>query len=237
MTLENRVVVITGVTGSLGPTAARRFAERGANLLLVGSSAEKLEALGQALDLPKERWLAVAAALSQPEGARKVMDDALAKFGRVDILLHLVGGHIGGKPVTQVTEDEVNTMLRQHLWTTFHLSQILVPQMTANGWGRLIVITSPTAGMPPANSLPYAVGKAAEETLMLTLAEELKGTGVTANIIRVRMIDTNYERDREKSPDNVSLTTPDEVCGALLYLCSDEAGTINGARIPLYGSP
>ena len=49
MSLENRVVMITGVTGSLGPTAARRFAERGANLVLVGSSAEKLDALGQSL--------------------------------------------------------------------------------------------------------------------------------------------------------------------------------------------
>ena len=237
MTLENRVVMITGVTGSLGPTAARRFAERGANLVLVGSSAEKLEALGQSLGLPKERWLAAAAALSQPEGARKVMDDALAKFGRVDILLHLVGGHIGGKPVPQVTEDEVSTMLRQHLWTTFYLAQVLVPHMTANGWGRLIVITSPSAGTPPANGLPYAVGKTAEEALMLTLAEELKGTGVTANIIRVRMIDTKDERDREKSPKTSSGTTPDEVSGALLYLCSDEAGMVNGARIPLYGSP
>ena len=225
--------MITGVTGSLGPTAARRFAERGANLVLVGSSAEKLEALGQSLGLPKERWLAVAAVLSQPEGARKVMDAALAKFGRVDILLHLVGGHIGGKPVPQVTEDEISTMLRQHLWTTFHLAQLLVPHMSANGWGRLIVITSPSAGAPPANGLPYAVGKTAEETLMLTLAEELKGTGVTANIIRVRMIDTPEENEQRSR----SGTTPDEMSEALLYLCSDEAGMVNGARIPLYGSP
>ena len=237
MTLENRVVMITGVTGSLGPTAARRFADHGSNLVLVGSSAEKLETLGMSLDLPKNRWLAAAGALSQAEGARKVVDAALAKFGRVDILLHLVGGHIGGKPVPLVTEEEVSTMLKQHLWTTFHLAQILVPHMTANGWGRLIVITSPSAGAPPANGLPYAVGKTAEEALMLTLAEELKGTGVTANIIRVRMIDTKHERDREKSPNTVSWTTADEICGALLFLCTDEAGMVNGARIPLYGSP
>jgi len=231
--MKNRVVMITGVTGSLGPTAARRFAERGANLVLVGSSAEKLEALGQSMGLPKERWLAVAEVLNQPEGARKVLDAAMAKFGRVDILLHLVGGHIGGKPVPQVSEDEINTMLRQHLWTTFHLAQVLVPHMSANGWGRLIVITSPSAGAPPANGLPYAVGKAAEETLMLTLAEELKGTGVTANIIRVRLIESREEKEiRSKSG-----TTPDEMSEALLYLCSDEAGMVNGARLPLYGSP
>lgn len=237
MTLENRVVMITGVTGSLGPTAARRFAERGAKLVLVGSSAEKLEALGQTLPLSKDRWLPAAAVLSQPDGARIVLDASLEKFGRVDILLHLVGGHIGGKPVPQVTEEEISTMLQQHLWTTFYLAKALVPQMTANNWGRLIAITSPSAGAPPANGLPYAIGKTAEETLMLTLAEELKGTGVTANIIRVRMIDTNHERDSDRSPNTSSWTTPEEIAEALLYLCSDEAGMVNGARIPLYGSP
>ncbi len=233
MAMKNRVVMITGVTGSLGPTAAKRFAERGANLVLVGSSLEKLEPLGKSLGLPNERWLAVAATLSQPEGARKALDAALAKFGRVDILLHLVGGYIGGKPVPQVTEDEISTMLRQHLWTTFHLMKLLVPHMSANGWGRLIVITSPSAGAPPANVLPYAVGKTAEEALMLTLAEELKGTGVTANIIRVRMIDAKEENVQRSR----SGTTPDEISEALLYLCSDEAGMVNGARLPLYGSP
>ena len=229
--------MITGATGSLGPTAARRFAEHGANLVLAGSSAEKLEALGQSLGLPKERWLSAAAALSQPEGAQNVMDEALAKFGKVDILLHLVGGHIGGKPVPQVTEDEITTMLRQHLWTTFYLAQVLVPHMTANGWGRLIVITSPSAGAPPAKGLPYAVGKTAEEALMLTLAEELKGTNITANIIRVRMIDTQKENTREMMQRESAGTSPEEITEAMLYLCSDEAGMVNGARIPLYGSP
>jgi len=237
MSLENRVVIITGVTGSLGPTAARRFSEQGASLVLVGSNVEKLDALGKSLALPSKRWLPVAAVLSEPEGAKKVLEAALEKFGRVDILLHLVGGHIGGKPVPQVTEDEVNIMLRQHLWTTFHMAQVLVPHMTENKWGRLIVITSPTAGMPPANSLPYAVGKTAEETLILTLAAELKGTGVTANILRASMIGTQTGHDREKPPNLNLWTSPDEVCGTLIYLCSDEAATINGARIPIYGSP
>lgn len=235
MTIENRVVVITGATGSLGPTAARRFAEHGANLVLAGSSAEKLEALGQTLNLPRERWLSAAAGLSRPEGARKVLDAALEKFGRVDILLHLVGGHIAGKPVPQVAEEEVAKMLQQHLWTTFHLTQVFVPHMIENGWGRVIVISSPSAGAPPANGLPYSIGKTAEETLMLTLAEELKGTGVTANILRVRMIGTQNESGLH--PKTNPRTTPDEISEALLFLCSDEAGMVNGARIPLYGSP
>jgi NAD(P)-dependent dehydrogenase (short-subunit alcohol dehydrogenase family) len=237
MTLENRIVMITGVTGSLGPTAAKLFAEQGARLVLVGSSAEKLDALGKSLAFPPERWLSVAVSLAQPGSAQKALDAAVAKFGRLDILLHFVGGHISGKPVAQVADAEVKLMLQQHFWTTFYLARVLAPHMVGNGWGRMIAISSPTAAAPPANSLPYAVGKSAEETLMLTLAEELKGSGVTANILRVRMIDTAHERDRDPSPKTVSWTTPEEVTAMLLHLCSDEAYTINGARIPLYGSP
>jgi NAD(P)-dependent dehydrogenase (short-subunit alcohol dehydrogenase family) len=69
----------------------------------------------------------------------------------------------------------------------------------------------------------------------LTLAQELRGTGVTANVLQVRAIDARYERDRERTPKNLAGTTPEEITAAILFLCSDQAQTINGARIPLYG--
>jgi len=60
---------------------------------------------------------------------------------------------------------------------------------------------------------------------------------VTANILRVRSIDVEHKREHEPSPKNASWTTPEEIAAALLYLCSDEANRVNGARIPLYGAP
>ena len=128
-------------------------------------------------------------------------------------------------------------MIQQHLWTTFYLSQVFGPHLVARGWGRMIVVSSPFAAAPPANGAPYAIGKAAQEALMLTLAEEFKGTGVTANILRVRTIDSRHEREARPSSKTVSWTTPEEIASAVLYLCSDEAGIVNGARIPLYSSP
>jgi NAD(P)-dependent dehydrogenase (short-subunit alcohol dehydrogenase family) len=100
-----------------------------------------------------------------------------------------------------------------------------------------VIISVPAAAAPNANGLPYSVGKAAEETLMLTLAEELRHTGVTANVLRVRTIDVEHQREHEPPPKNASWTTPEEIAAALLYLCSEEAGQVNGARIPLYGAP
>jgi len=109
--------------------------------------------------------------------------------------------------------------------------------MVKNGWGRIIAISSPVVSNPPANKLPYTIGKSGQESLMMTLAEELKCTGVTANVLRVRMIDIQHERDNSPSPENVFWTTPEEIGSAIEYLCSDEGGVVNGALLLLYGSP
>ncbi|HEX9068374.1 MAG TPA: SDR family oxidoreductase, partial [Ktedonobacterales bacterium] len=81
----------------------------------------------------------------------------------------------------------------------------------------------------------YVFAKAAEETMVLTLAHELQGTGVTANVVQVRTIDVRHERETAPTPKNASWTTPEEIAAAMCYLCSDEAGVISGARIPLFG--
>jgi NAD(P)-dependent dehydrogenase (short-subunit alcohol dehydrogenase family) len=237
MKLDNRVAVITGATGGLGQVATHRLAEKGTRLVLVSDSAEKLEDLVSELNLPKERILSIVTDLSQPEASRAVLDATLARFERAEILLHFVGGWVGGVPVAQVPSEDLSAMLRQHVWTTFYMAQAFAPHLVANRWGRLIVVSSPSVSTPPANSAPYTMGKSAQEALVLTLAAEFKGTGVTANILRVRTIDVKHERENQPSSKNAFWTTPEEITAAILYLCSDEAHMVNGARLPLYGSP
>jgi NAD(P)-dependent dehydrogenase (short-subunit alcohol dehydrogenase family) len=116
-------------------------------------------------------------------------------------------------------------MLSQHVWTTFHLFQSFAPKLASNGWGRVLIVSASTVPNPPGKAGAYTAAKAAQENLVLTLAGELKQSGVTANIIQVKAIDTE---NKGKG------TTPDEIVAAMLYLFSDEAGKVNGARIPLY---
>ncbi len=237
MSIDDRVVVITGATGGLGRVVARRFAELGARLVLVGTSPEKLDELRLELGLSEQRVMALAYDLGIDVSAQKLFEAVKNKFGHADILLHFVGGWIGGAPVARVNPQDLATMIQQHIWTTFYLAQAFVPQMTAQGWGRIVVISSPSAVETPANGLPYTIGKSGEESLILTLAHELKGTGATANVLRVRTIDVKHERDQVNAPKTAGWTTPEEIASAILYLCSDEAGMVNGARIPLYGNP
>jgi len=236
MNFENRVVAITGATGGLGRVVAEKFSEKRARLVLISKSQEKLSDLGQKLALPESRFLTIAADLSQASATQEVLDVILAKFGQVDVLIHLVGGWSGGKPVVEVEMAQVQNMLQQHLWTTFHMAQAILPTMLRQKWGRFLVVSSPFASKPVANLAPYAIGKAAQEALIQTIAQEVKGSGVTANMLLVKTIDIENERLDHPTPGNAFWTTPDEICTSLMYLSTEEGNRINGAQIPLYGN-
>lgn len=236
MNLENRVVAITGATGGLGKVAARKFSEQGAQLALISTNQEKMKDLVKELALPEDRILSYATHLGQASAAQDVLAGILSKFGQVDVLVHLVGGWSGGKTVVDVETDHIRNMLEQHLWTTFNMAQAFIPAMISREWGRILVVSSPFASNPVANLAPYAIGKAAQEALILTIAQEVKGSGVTANMLLVKTIDIEHERHWHPSPKNASWTTPEEICTSLLHLCTEEANRINGARIPLFGN-
>ncbi len=236
MTLENRVAVITGATGGLGSVLTRDLAARGARLALLDLDSARLEALTSGLSLPEERLLTRVVNLLDPAETRAAAEAVAARFGRLDILLHLVGGWTGGKTLLEAPAEDLTFMLNQHVWTSFNVVQAFVPHLVANGWGRVVMVTSPYAARPSAKGGPYAIGKAGQETLMLTLSQELKGTGVTANLVQAKTIDVQRQKVTAPTPENAAWSTPEELSAAILYLLSDEAGAVNGAKLPLYGS-
>ena len=222
--MNERVFVITGSTGITGKAAAREFAERGASLALIGTDSSKLDALARDLNLPAARVLTLTADLRKADAVHSAADAVISKFGRVDGIIHLVGGWVGGKPISETPLNDFESMLAQHAWTTFHLFREFAPLLAKNKWGRVIVVSSPTATTPQGKASAYTAAKAAQENLVLNLAAELKDANVTANVIQVRSIDADGSGKG---------TTPDEIAASMLYLCSDAAGKINGARIPL----
>jgi 3-oxoacyl-[acyl-carrier protein] reductase len=235
MSVAGRVTIITGATGGLGRVVARTFAAEGATLALVSSDQARLDALAGELSLPAERCLTRAANLRDADQAAAAGRAIAARFGQAQILLHLVGGWLGGQALTATPASDLAAMLDQHVWSTFAAVQAFVPLLTASGWGRVVVVSSPVAATPKATLGAYAVAKAAEEAMILTLAREVEKFGVTANVLRVSAIDAQHEHERAPSWVKRDTTTPEEIAAAMLYLCSPEAGMVNGARISLAG--
>ena len=223
--MNNRVFVITGATGATGKAAARAFAELGASLVLIGTDQSKLDDLTRDLNLPSSRVLILIADLRNAEAVHSAAEAVTVKFGRVDGLIHLVGGWAGGKTIAETPINDFESMLGQHAWTTFYLFKEFSPLLAKNKWGRVIVVSAPTAVTPSGKTSAYTAAKAAQENLVLNLAAELKESNVTANIIQVKSIDVNHEGKG---------TTPDEIVASMIYLCSDKANKVTGARIPLF---
>jgi NAD(P)-dependent dehydrogenase (short-subunit alcohol dehydrogenase family) len=220
-----KTIVITGATGGLGSKTAQAFAARGDALVLLDNDQGKLDALTRDLDLPPERLHAEVIDLRNGDAVRATAEAVAAQFGGVHALIHLVGGWVGGKTLEEADAESLELMLGQHVWTTFHLFQSFGPRLAQSGWGRVLIVSASTVPDPPGKSGVYTAAKAAQENMVLTLAAELKDRGVTANIIQVRAIDVERKGTG---------TTPEVIVAAMLYLFSDEASKINGARIPLY---
>lgn len=223
--MNDKVILITGATGALGSKTARAFAEHGHSLALLDRDQDELDALSRDLNLPDERLFSSVVDLRDGAAVRAAAEAVSAKFGRLHALIHLVGGWTGGKTLAEVGEEELTSMLGQHVWTTFHLFQAFSPLLMQSGWGRVITVSPSTVSNPPPKRGVYTAAKAAQETLMLTLAAELKEHGVTANIIQVYAIDVE---------NTGKGTSPEEIVAAMLYLFSEEASKVNGARIPVY---
>ena len=228
MSLSTRVAMISGATGGLGRVLARRLADEGCSLVLVGTDASRLDALASSLSLGPDRCLTVVADLRDAASSPAAVDAAIARFGRIDVLAHLVGGYAGGTPLVELIPSELNDMLDQHAWTTFHLARAVVPGMTSAGWGRIVAISPTLVTTPGSNAAAYTAAKAAQDALLISLARELKGTGVTANLVVVRAIDAEHT-------GKAGWATPEQIASAIVYLCSDDAALVNGAWIPLTG--
>jgi NAD(P)-dependent dehydrogenase (short-subunit alcohol dehydrogenase family) len=221
----NRTVVITGATGGLGNKVAHAFAGRGHSLVLLDRNQDRLDALRRDLNLPEDRLFTSVIDLQDGEAVRSTAEAVSVKFGGAHALIHLVGGWVGGKTLIESSAEDLESMLGQHVWTTFHLFQALAPQLSKNGWGRVMIVSASTVPNPPGKTAIYTAAKAAQENLVLNLSAELKENGVTANVIQVRAIDVHATGKG---------TTPDEIVAAMMYLFSDEASKVSGARIPLY---
>ena len=221
----SKTIVITGAAGALGNETAKAFAAGGHSLVLLGHDQNKLNELARDLNLPEDRLFLSAVDLRDGNALRATAERVAATFGGAHALIHLVGGWIGGKTLVEASSEDFDFLIGQHIWTTFHLFQSFTPQLAKNGWGRVMIVSASTVEDPPGKTGTYTAVKAAQENMILTLSAELKEQGVTANIIQVRAIDADHKGKG---------TTPEEIVAAMMYLFSEEASKVTGARIPLY---
>jgi len=231
--MSGGVVAIAGASGGLGPEVARVLASMDARLSLGERDEGRLQATLADLALPEDRVLGQTVDLVDPASAQSWVDATVERFGRVDALVHLVGGWRGGKPIGQAPledDDFLHAVLVKSVQVS---SRAFLPQLAANR-GRFVIVSSPMAERPTSTNAAYGAAKAAAEAWTLALADELGPSGGTANIIRVNAIVT--PRMREQSPDKEfeTFTDASEIAEAVSFLLSPAARKMNGQRLSLH---
>lgn len=226
--MKDRVVLITGAKGGLGSFVTNTFLDAGA--FVVGTSRSVSQS-----DFPIATFLAESVDFTKPADVNKLVEKIVSQFGRLDILVHVLGGFAGGKTVAETDDATWEQMRDLNLNSAFYVLRAAIPHLRKSGSGRVIAIGSLTATEPHAGLAAYVTFKSALAMLVRSVAVENKDAGVTANVILPGTMDTPANRKAMPTADFTKWLQPQDVANLALWLADTNAGHITGAVIPIDG--
>jgi NAD(P)-dependent dehydrogenase (short-subunit alcohol dehydrogenase family) len=257
--IPGKVALVTGSTRGLGRAIAIRLASAGADVVIHDVDEQQAAAFGEAAG-PEEvidqierlgrRSAVVFGDLCERGAADRIAEQAIARFGRVDILVNCAGGDIGvsgGKPVPneclEIPDADLRVILDRNLLSGMHMTRALAETLIA-GQGRVVNIAS-TAGMMPCDQGSiYAVAKAGVIHWTKCLAMQMRPHGVTVNSISPGPTKTARFLVTRHVPEDVlgdvgtltRLGEPDDIAKAVLFFASDLAAYVTGQNLEVSGS-
>ena len=228
--------IITGGTGGLGRALTPLLIDQDFRLGITYLIPEEAEALERDLRPDPDQVFLRRVDSSDPEAFGTFVKDCADRFGSVDALVSLVGGWAGGTDVEDTDDVRFERMLDLNLRSTFYAVRAVLPELRKSGKGRIITIGSRAAVDNPSGQAAFNMAKAAVVSLTKSLANELRGTEITANTLLPSVIDTPATRQAMPYADYVDWPTPEEIAGVIAFMLSDEAAVMNGATVPVYGN-
>lgn len=189
--LAGQVVIVTGASSGIGEATARRLARGGAKVVISARRQERLDALARELEASGAAVLAVAGDVTLEADRRRLVDAALAKFGRIDALVNNAGYGTRG-PVETVPVDAIRRNFETNVFSLVALTQLVAPHLRAQGRGTIVNIGSVAGRIARPLSSIYDATKHALEALTDGLRGELKPFGVRVTLIRPGYIVTEF---------------------------------------------
>ena len=253
--LAGRTAVVSGSSGGIGLAIAEGLAGCGARVVIAGRNHGALDKAAAGLEAVSGAGpiKAVVADLATAEGVEKLTTAA----PEADILCNNLGIY-DFKPFSEYGDAEWERFFQVNVMSGVRLTRHYLPQMTANGWGRVVFVSSESALNVPPDMIPYAMTKTAQLTIARGLAETVAGTGVTVNSVLPGPTLTQTLRDmferqaaesgtameeaaaafvRKERPTSLiqRMLDPSEVANMVVYLCSEQASGTSGAPVRVEG--
>jgi len=228
---DAKVYLVTGPTGAMGEAVIGRLAGSGHRLMLAGRNETRLKELVESA-ANRDLLDTVVADTTEPLQARRAVSAAVDRFGRIDGLIHLVGGfHVG--PVMLTDLDAYRRMFHVNVASAVSATQAVLPQLA--GGGHLVYLSSVLASEPFPGFGAYAAAKAGLQAWVKALAHEVKHRGVHANTVVMTMADTAEARAQRPHVDFDHATKPAEVADIIDFLLTPAADGLYGATVPVLG--
>jgi 3-oxoacyl-[acyl-carrier protein] reductase len=256
--LEGKRALVTGASSGIGRSIATVLAREGVTVIVGGRDGKRAEDTATAITKAGGKAAVALGDLSTDDGAAAVIKAAKAAVGSVDILVNTHGGVTRDGWGTASPADWLDTF-NLNVASALRLISAFVAQMRNQGWGRIIQIGSTAGANPPSSMAAYGAAKGALVNLSVSLAKDLAGTGVTANVVspgptltegwrrfamsfaKAQGLGENFEVARNalltgplKMPSN-RLAEPEEVAALVALVASPLSASINGANLRIDG--
>jgi len=239
MDLQGQVAIVTGAAGSgMGRSIALTLAREGAAVVVnYRRSEESARAVVEHIRAREGQAAAIQADVFEADGCRKIVEDTLRSFGRVDICVVGPGGGWHPEPPTALDAEGALDDARQELAPVYHLLPLVVPLMHERGGGRFIAI----ALSKPYNSPAYAynVGKAARAEAVALARDVLWRDGVTANLICpgpvvpiATLAEAIEQCDHGAAWQARTTASPQDIAEGVAFLCSEAGRFVSGCELP-----
>ena len=241
--LTDRVAIVTGGGDGIGRATSLLFSREGARIVVADISMQAARQVAEEITREKRDAVALTTDVTQKDSVQKMVEESLRRWGRIDILVNIVGGSFP-KPVLEMEEAEWDRVVNLNLKSVYLCCRAVLPAMAQRRYGKIVNLASAQAFTGSETRANYTAAKLGVVGFSKSLALEVTHLGINVNVVAPGLVATERVRSRFSEEEWKKITSsrpmgravlPEEIAGAILFLVQDGQASVTGQIIHVNG--